>query len=105
MENYKVTREDSETVKLTKMWVNALVCIVVTLILTLSIYNVYRNHEIGKAIEKGYDPVIARLAFTHGTYETHERLVYLSGNKHIQKRQNLSKHVKVDNLMHMQPKH
>lgn len=87
MENYK-TEKDSETIKLTKIWAKVIVYVLVTLILTLSAYHGYRIYRIGKAIEKGYDPVIAGLAFSHGT---HERLVYLSGNKHIQKQQDSAK--------------
>lgn len=85
MENYK-PKEDSQFVKLTRIWVKALICVLVTLILTLGIYHGYRIYRIGQAIEKGYNPIIARLAFTHGIYE---RLVYLSGNKNIQCQQNL----------------
>ena len=85
MENYK-PKEDSQLVKLTRIWVRSLICVLVTLILTLGIYHGYRNYRIGQAIKKGHDPVIARLAFTYGTYE---RLVYLSGNKNIQRHQNL----------------
>lgn len=88
MENYK-PKEDSQLVKLTRMWIKALICVLVTLILTLGIYHGYRTYRIGQAIEKGYNPIIARLAFTHGRYERYERLVYLSGNKNIQCQQNL----------------
>lgn len=82
----KIEKEDSETVKLVRMWVKALVCVIVTLILTIGIYHVHCNYKIGEAIKKGHNPIVARLAFTQGTYE---RLVYLSGNKNIQKQQNL----------------
>ena len=91
MENYK-PEEDSETVKLTKIWVKALACVLITFILAIITYNGYRTYRIGKAIEKGHNPVIARLAFTHGTYE---RLIYLSGNKYTQDQQNLLKAKKV----------
>ena len=87
MENYKI-KEDSEMVKLTRIWVKALICLLVTLILTIGIYHGYRTYGISKAIKKGHDPIVARLAFSYGTYE---RLVYLSGNKHVLNQQNLLK--------------
>lgn len=83
MENYK-PKEDSEFVKLTKIWVKALVCVLITIILTLGIYYGYRNYKIGEAIKKGHNPVVARLGFTCDSYG---RLVYLNGNKNIQSQQ------------------
>lgn len=80
--------ETNRILNLTKIWVKALVCVIVTLILTLGIYHGYRTYRIGKAIEERYNPVIARLAFTYGTYE---RLIYLSGNKQALDQQNLLK--------------
>lgn len=87
MENHEI-KGDINFVKLTRIWVKALVCVIITLILALSVYHGYRTYRIGKAIEKGHDPVVARIAFSYGT---HERLVYLSGNKHILDQQKLLK--------------
>lgn len=87
MENYKI-KEDSDMVKLTRIWVKALICLLVTLILTTGIYHMYRNYKIGESIKKGNDPIVSRLAFSCGIYE---RLVYLSGNKHILDQQSLLK--------------
>ena len=63
-----------------KHFLTGIMLIVIVFICTFAMRKIHEDYQIGKAIEKGADPVVARMAYENGGYT--ERLLYLLDKKY-----------------------